>query len=212
MQSLLSIFLLFFCCSNAMANSWQLVKQQQGTQLYQQHRENGDFAVKAQLNIESNLSALLVLLNDTQHSHLWIANNQKVKVLARPSYHQAIVHSFFHAPWPVRDRDMVTHSYTSQDPQTLEVSIKILDVGHQYPRLKEYQRMTDISGLWRITPLQDRQVQISYEGTASPAGDIPQWLAEDLLRTSTFDTFLKLKQRLPSSEYQNKPLRGIKEP
>jgi len=212
MQSLLVFFVAFFCCFSAIANSWQLVKQQEGVQLYQQQKKNGDFAVKAKLNLSSDLSALLVLLNDTHNSQKWIANNQRVKVLDRPSYHQAIVHSFFSAPWPVKNRDMVTHSFTTQDPQTLEVTIKILDVGQQFPKQKNYIRMADVSGVWRLTPLTKQQIQISYEGTASPAGDIPQWLAQDLLLSSTFSTFLNLKQLLPTSKYQNKPLRGIKEP
>lgn len=211
MQLVLRFFMLFFPWTNVLANNWQFQHQNHEVKVFTRTGPNGQLWVKGQTELNSNLSALLVLLNDTRNSKLWIANNQSVEVLKRPAYHQAIVHSVFNAPWPVNNRDMITHSITRQDPESLQVTIQITNRGDQYPLTPSVVRMSGVTGQWEITPLDHPRIRIVYQGTAQAEGNIPLWLANQTLISSTFDTFVNLNQRLPQAAYQNKPIRGILE-
>ena len=94
---------------------------------------------------------------------------------------------------------MVTQSTTSVNQADGSVVIKIIDYTHHFPATKRYVRMEKVEGTWEIIPQQYQQVLIRYTGYGEPSGNLPRWLANQLLVSSTYDTFVQL-QKLLSKE------------
>ncbi|WJG07970.1 START domain-containing protein [Aliiglaciecola sp. LCG003] len=180
----------------AAANNWQLAKQNESLKVFKQPTDSGYAAIKAELVIHSTAAEFLALLERTDIAPQWIANCERVQVLAKPSPNIRVVRTIFSAPWPVKDRDMVTHSTTTLDPADGSVSIKIIDYTEHFPATKQYVRMEKVAGTWEVLPRQNGQVLIRYTGYGEPSGNLPRWLANQILVSSTYDTFIQLQKLL----------------
>ena len=201
-QSLLPI--LFFCLfsetSLAITEEWQFERQKGQVKIYSRQTESGYKEIKAQTTVKSSPVALLLLLDDISRAPEWISENIEVKILSAPDKHERIVQSYFSAPWPIKDRDMITHSTTSIDKSG--VVIDISNKGEEFPKENDYVRMREVSGRWHATMVSDQICNISYQGSGNPSGNIPRWLANKVIINSTFETFLNLSEIILEGQYQ----------
>jgi len=185
------------------AQDWKLEKQVQQITVSSQLNDDGYKNVQASTVVQSRPAALLRLFDDVQRAPLWIANCIAVEVISAPSETERIVHSYFSAPWPIKNRDMVSYSLSSLQHNSL--SIAISNRGKAYPLNEAYVRMEDMHGEWQVTELKNGQIQITYQGGGNPAGNLPRWLANKALIDTTFETFIKLSEIIVEDRYQQIP-------
>lgn len=181
------------------AQEWKLEKQRDGVSVFSRPLSNHLLQIKALTTVQGSHERFIRLLEDVGHCAKWIANCKKVEVVAAPDQATRVVHTFFSAPWPIRDRDMVTRSITTKHQDILE--IRVQDAGQTFPLTPKHVRMTDVSGQWRLVEIPDGTMTVSYIGSGSPAGKIPDWLAKGALLDSTFETFSKLKTVISDPKY-----------
>ena len=187
--------------NNSFAQEWQLEKQQGDIAVFSVMSESGYKDVLAKTTLESDLSALLRLLDDVEFAPNWIANTIQVKILEAASPDERLVHTFFNAPWPIRNRDMVTYSKTVKDANSIQINI--VNKGNEHPTNPDYVRMQDMVGVWKVSDAGDKKITISYQGGGNPAGMLPHWMANKALVDATFDTFVKLSEVILLEKYQS---------
>jgi hypothetical protein len=124
----------------------------------------------------------------------------EVKILDEISPTERLVNSFFAAPWPVKDRDMIFYSKTTFTNNT--VKIEISDKGDSIPEHSKYVRMQNMYGLWEASPLENGRTEITYTGSGNPGGNLPTFIANKELITSMFKTFQNLNKVILLDEYQ----------
>jgi hypothetical protein len=183
------------------AQEWQLEKQQGEVSVFSIIGASGYKEILAKTTVESDLSALLRLLEDVEFAPMWIANAIKVTILDVASSDERLVHTFFNAPWPIENRDMVTYSKTVKKPNSIQINI--VNQGNEHPLNPNYVRMQDMSGVWNVSNIDDNRIEISYQGGGNPAGNLPKWLANKVLIDATFDTFVKLSEVIVVEKYQS---------
>ncbi|WP_166423826.1 START domain-containing protein [Paraglaciecola sp. 20A4] len=185
------------------ASTWNLASSSENVTVYQREIENNQLAVRGIAHLNTSIKAFLQLLDDTKRAPLWIANCREVTVLFSNKNNIRIVHSKFAAPWPIKDRDMVTKSVSYYQHDIL--FIDIIDVGDQYPQNDGYVRMQKVNGQWKLFSTANGRLTIEYTGQADPVGKIPSWLANRTLISSVRETFENIVQQLdnitePSSD------------
>ncbi len=186
-----------------LASTWNLASASKNVTVYQRETQNNQLAVRGIAQLHSTTKAFLQLLDDTKRAPLWIANCREVTILSSDKNNIRIVHSKFDAPWPIKDRDMVTKSVSYYQHNIL--FIDIIDVGEQYPQTEGYVRMQQVNGQWKLFLAANGLLTIEYTGRADPAGKIPTWLANRTLISSVRETFENIVQQLdnitePSSD------------
>lgn len=180
-------------------SSWRLVKDVNGIRIYTKKTESGYKEVNATITVSASPIDLLTLLDNIAIADQWIDNCQKVQLIDSPSANERVVHSFFYAPWPVKNRDMVTHSKTVFEESGV-VKIIVSDYSARYPAADDdYVRMENVRGVWTMQPIDDEKMQVSYSGYGEPAGGLPIWLANSLVKSSTYNTFEKMRKLLESN-------------
>jgi hypothetical protein len=201
-QTLKSVFCLLLACQAVLchAQEWKLEKQQQQITVSSKKSDSGYKNILATTIVKSRPEALLHLFDDVERGPLWIANCIKVEVISAPSENERIVHSYFSAPWPIKDRDMVTYSLSSVQQDSL--SIVISNSGDTYPTNEAYVRMQNMFGEWKVNELANGEIQISYQGGGNPAGKLPRWVANKALIGATFETFINLTNIIVDDRYQ----------
>jgi len=204
MQSLVTIscYLFVLLCiaqsTDLVANEnqdWQLKIDKHNIQVYAKATASGYSEVKAITSIKALPADFLSLLDDVAIGDQWIDNCEKIILIDSPNANERIVHSFFHAPWPVKNRDMVTHSKAVFEESGV-VKIIVSDYSDVHPAINDYVRMENVRGEWTLKPDDSAQMTVSYEGYGEPSGDLPLWLANNLVKSSTFNTFEQMRTLL----------------
>ena len=195
-------FLLLFSPLCA-AEDWKLEKNESNVEVFSQKSESGYNRVRVVTEIESSPKALMNLLDDTEAAPNWIAHARKVETLKWFGDTERTVHSHFKAPWPLSDRDMVTFSKTTYLDDG-GIKIDISDKGREHIVQSHYVRMRNVSGVWTATPLDSGMLRITYEGYGEASGNIPRWMANKLVVSSSHETFVKMRKMLVLPRYQPK--------
>lgn len=185
------------------AQEWHLEKSQEHVQVFTRAnvhpQRNLDYQeILATTIVSAPSQALINLLEETAKAPEWIDNCIQVKLLSKKTPYINIVQSTFTAPWPLKNRDMVTQSTLHQVGENIIIDIE--DQGDAYPHQHNTVRMQHVSGRWTISPKPNGLTEITYQGSGDPAGNIPDWLANKVLITSTFNTFIKLTHTLNQNQ------------
>uniref|UniRef100_A0A486XND3 START domain-containing protein n=1 Tax=Rheinheimera sp. BAL341 TaxID=1708203 RepID=A0A486XND3_9GAMM len=209
MRFLLTSLMLFSITVAAAEQPWRLYKTVAETRVEYLHNADKLLQVKAQTEVSATPAAFLHLLEDTANITKWAANTEKAELIRQPDANIHIVHTYFTAIWPVSKRDMVTQSVWQQDIASGAVTMRVSDVGQDYPPVKGYVRMQSVQGLWTLTPMPDGVLRIEYQGQADPGGKLPHFIADKVALKAIFNTFSRLAQVL--TQYQQ-PYPGISIP
>lgn len=180
--------------AQAIAMDWQLVKNKNNIVIEEQTHPNGFVKIKATTSLFSCISAFEQLLHDTANAPSWLSHVQSVTVLSAPSAVENYVHTQFSAPWPVKNRDMVTYSITDKsNPNRLQIGIQ--SASDFIPLSKGFERIEYVEASW-IVEQKDETVVIEHQVIADPGGNIPKWLANSMARKSAYQTFVAMRKKL----------------
>ena len=186
--------------TNSWAQEWKLEKQKNNVSIYSKQTDSGYKEVLVKTIVEANPHALIALLDDAAFSSQWIHNCIEVKILEEISPTERLVHGFFAAPWPVKDRDMVTFSSTTSTDNSVQIVIS--DKGDTKPQHPKYVRMQNMHGLWEANALENGKSEITYTGGGNPGGNLPTFIANSELISTMFKTFQNLNKVILLDQYQ----------
>lgn len=197
----------YFLVISAMLNShfswaddWKLEKQKNNVSIYSKQTDSGYIEILVRTIVEANPHALIALLDDVAFSSQWIHNNIDVRIIEDISPTERVVHSFFAAPWPVKNRDMVAFSSITSTKNA--VQIEISDRGDTTPHHPKYVRMQNMHGIWEANELENGKSEITYTGGGNPGGNLPTFIANSELISTMFKTFQNLRQVILLDKYQ----------
>ncbi len=160
------------------ALAWETVHDDGSVRV--QQRAWGDsplLEMRGTMRVTATLDALMTLLKDADYNHEWVYRSGGASILRMESDNQAYVYGVVDAPWPMQDRDTIVRFDYRQDPQTLEITIDITNFPDFLPEKPGLVRVPEFGGFWRLTPLGDGQVKITYQVHGNPGGRVPTWLA-----------------------------------
>lgn len=204
---LLGLLLLWLLPLGVQAEPWRSYKHKDGIHVEYRRLQSSLLEIRAQVRVQSLNGAFLHLLNDTAAISQWVENAERVELLGSPEPHSNIVHTYFHAVWPVSSRDMVTQSVWTQASDG-SIQLQVSDLGQQYPAVKGYVRMREVQSRWTLTPDAEGGLLIQYQGQADPAGNLPHFIVNRVALKAMFNTFANLVRVLP--QYQ-RPYPGVTE-
>lgn len=193
------IFALLSLTQRANANpehQWEVKKDKKGVEVSTRETKTGYKAVKATVQVNGTIQDFLILLDDIAVAPQWVDHCEKVELISKPSDSERVVITTFSAPWPVKDREMVTYSLTEIDKANNAASITISDASDSHPETSNKVRMQDVRGKWTLISVSESSTIVTYEGYGEPAGNMPQWLANQLVVSSTYKTFKNLRSIL----------------
>ena len=177
------------------AQEWRQVKVKKGISVFQQKQKTGLLKLKVTTETAGCINAFQAMLFDTKRAPHWLSNVKKVTLLDSPSAFEHFVHTELNAPWPVKDRDMVTYSRTVLVSNT-QLQIGIQAAPDYLPKQTNYIRLHDVAASWIVTKTAEQRIHIEYQAIADPAGKLPKWLANSVAKSSAYKTFLNMKKEL----------------
>ncbi|ELB2895185.1 START domain-containing protein [Vibrio alginolyticus] len=186
--------------ADASANeNWQFESDKNGITIYSREHSDGLVEIRARMFTPTSYGAFLTLLEDSDNIPNWIDNASHSRVLNQISATENIVYTQFEAPWPAKNRDMVTYSKYWVDELGFTIEIKSAPDSYLAEQ-NGYVRIRSVDATWELQKLTNDTTLVEYKAFADPGGLLPNWLINKLSKESAWATFSNLRKELP--EYQ----------
>ena len=215
MKLLTNLVFTFLIVSSGFAQTtddWKLARNQEGVKIYLRSVKGlGTKEVLGFTQVHATLGALVSMVKDPENHHSWIYANKEAKFLKIISEIDWIYYNISEAPWPVRDRDLITHSKLEQDTDSYAVRIDSEGLPEYIPANKKLVRIARLKSTWVFTPKINGIIDIRFELSIDLGGDIPAWLVNFAIDKGPFNTLLNMAKVVSSDKYRNKVLPYIKE-
>lgn len=210
MRFLAFLFLFTPWLAFAQSDGWVLKNRKDGINVY--YKKTADFhELKLTTSIQSSLSGIIHLLNDTDRYPNWGYKIMHSHLVKKISDQESIYRSTIDFPWPLDDRDVVMHSKLTQDEKTKTVYSISEAVPTAYPSQKDLIRIVTSKTRWTLVPGANGWVYVEYYLYSSPGGSIPDWLVNMAIDVGPRETILRMKNVLQQPAYKNVKLAYIKE-
>ncbi|PSU35929.1 START domain-containing protein [Photobacterium lutimaris] len=183
---------------------WKNVRDRNGIQVYNRSIEGSDFKeFMAQTTINANLSTIIAVFADTPSGIEWVENVDEMHTEKVISESETITVTLSKAPWPVADRDAVVLNKTTQNPDTLVVTLQQQGIPDYLPLKAGVVRVKSLTSRWVFTPVSESVTNIHYQVLTDPGGNLPAWLINLVSVSQPYNSLLGLKKMVEREAYHN---------
>jgi len=195
-------------------STWELRKDKAGIQVYTKSVDGSPYdAVRAVTQVDNiRLMSLVALLEDVEACQDWADQCVESTVRKRISDTEAYVYTHNDLPFPVKDRDALTHVVWSQNPDDYEVVMSSEATTGIMEKIKGRLRLTEAKTSWRFKPLPSGQIEVSNEAHINPGSSLPGWITNMLLVDTPYETIKSFVAEASMPKYQNAEVNFIIEP
>jgi len=166
-------------------------------------------AVKVEGTFNATPEQLVSLLMDVNTGADWLYHTKSSVLLKQVSANELYYYSEINLPWPVHNRDFISHLIVTRDPDTKVVTIAGPAVSGLVPQKQGVVRITDATGKWIITPIGNNQVKVEYSIHLDPGGALPSWLVNMFVTEGPLKIFEGIKSQLQKRAYKNSVLASV---
>jgi ribosome-associated toxin RatA of RatAB toxin-antitoxin module len=183
---------------------WKLSEEKDGVKIYTRPIENSKInAIKVEFNLSASPEQLAALLMDIEHSDEWLYHCKYSRVIKSVSRNEFYYYTQVSVPWPVKDRDFVSHCVIQQNPKSKVITIDAPAIGGMVPEDDNLVRITKASSKWTLYPDGMKNTKVNYELEVDPGGSIPAWLVNLFSSQGPVESYKKLKLQINKPQYKN---------
>jgi hypothetical protein len=132
-----------------------------------------------------------IISNPSLHSK-WLPNCIETRLLASSEDSCFIYHMMLRVPFPFENRDLVQKLHICQSDNIMIVNI--INAKEKIPEQKNFVRIPEIGGHWRIEELEDGKIKVQFQYFADPGGRIPAWLVNTFVVKNPYKTLTNLRK------------------
>ncbi len=174
---------------------WKLAKSKNGIKVYTRSVPGYQLKeYKCEMISDASIELLTSILKDYSDHKNWGGGLSESTILNQTKDDDFHVYFRNPAPWPVSDRDIITHFQWENWSDGI-VNIKMSAAPDYIAHKDGLVRITFMNGYWRLSPMADGRVLVVTSAHADPGGNIPDWLANAGVVDIPYDTMLGLKKR-----------------
>lgn len=194
-------------------DSWQLKRDKQQVKIYTRSVKGSAYKeVMGVTLINTRLSSLVALIRDTKACPEWADLCKESKLHESISATEHYVYTLNDLPWPVANRDVLSHVIWQQNPENLQVIMHSQATKGLLEKNKGIVRLTQAKASWVFKPLADGQIEVTTMAHVNPGGPLPGWLTNLFLIDSPFNTLVNLKQAVNQPKYEQASVSFVREP
>lgn len=201
------IFLLAFCFSGtilAAQNGWVLATHKQAIEVFVKCEPGSKVkSLKVQCELDATISQVVALLLDIPATKSWMPNTKTCFITRQISPGDIYYYTEVNLPWPLNNRDFVTHLRVSADPATGVVTIDAPAVPGSIAPKKGIVRIPQSLSRWILKPGFNNHIQLEYYLLVDPGGLIPASLVNYFATDAAIDAIKNMQGLLLSSKYPN---------
>ncbi len=189
---------------NIKTNEWKLVKDEDGIKAYVREVSGSDVKqVRVTMSVKSTLTAPVAIVRDVSSHPKWIYRCKTAKILKTVSESNHYYYNETEAPWPVSNRDIVTHAVITQDSITGIVTINSTGIPDFIPEKENIVRIKRLTAQWKFIPKTNGIIDVNFTLLIDLGGDLPSWLINLAIADGPFETVYNMRREVVKPKYQN---------
>jgi hypothetical protein len=191
------IFFLFLPMAGKTQSNCVLKKDKNNIKIYSCPTKESTFnTIRAEFEINTTVEKYISLVLDIENYKNWRYHETNHKLLKRISDNEIIYYNQINAPFPVSDRDMVSHLTISQDPQTKIVTLTTVSMPTYIPPVDGIVRVPKSKSIMILTPISESRLKASCIINVDPGGQIPAWVANTFSTQGPYEAFKKVIEEM----------------
>jgi hypothetical protein len=204
-HGLLAGVLAVFLSGNAQAQSaWKVDREGEGVTVYTQTVPGYSLrAFKAVTRMNVSMDAVLALISDAESFPNWYADCSENKTLKKVSNKDFYAYFVNDSPFPVMDRDSITHTTVSQDAATKVVTVLMKGEPKFIPERDDRVRVPRMEGSWTLNPVSPTETEVVLEMRTDSGGSVPAFLADRQVTVGPHKTLVNMKKYIQKPKYKN---------
>lgn len=192
-------------------NSWQLKTSKNGINVYTSTNTDSKIkSVKVECLLHATLTQLAAVISDIKTNDQWAYRTKNCTVLKQINPADLYYYAEIEMPWPVENRDYISHLKLSQNPVNRVMLIETENVPSFIPPKKDIVRIMQSVTKWVVSPQDDHTLKVEYTLFTDPGGNLPAWLINMFTIDGPLESFQKLREQLKKPAYVNAQIPGIK--
>ncbi|MCB1671693.1 MAG: START domain-containing protein [Gammaproteobacteria bacterium] len=214
---LLSSLIVFFWNGEYAAaglEDWTLRRDENGIQVYTRAVVGSPYDEVLTTTVVDNLrlASLVAVLQDPAACPRWVHHCSRSHLLSTVSEREVYVYSYNDMPFPIRDREIISHVLWSQDPVNRSLTMTGTAVDGFVDRTPGSVRLTEARVAWRFQPLAGGRIRITNRAHLNPGSRIPAWLTNNLLVETPFLTMSAFISLARTSDFREAKASFVSEP
>ncbi len=195
------LFFILFSSSSYSVNetyNWRLEKNEIGIKVYSRPMKGFDFReVRVVNKVKSTLAAIVAVILDTKNYPKWVYGCSSTATLKILNDQEIYNYQVTDLPWPLSDRDVVSHFKVTQDPITKVVTFSKTGMADYIPDAEGMVRVQNFQSITVLTPLAGDSVLIELEMHLDASGNIPDWVVNENMVAAPFNSTVSMIKRIP---------------
>lgn len=193
--SLVIVLSLLFGLSSTQAQSWKVAKEKNGVKIETRFIEGWSIKqYRATVYIKTTLEKAVEAYRDPVQRKAFMARSIEVSNLKEVSKNEIITYNLGNAPWPVADRDNITHSTFTKTGN--KVKISMVSIPDFIPQKSGIVRVPRSEGYWLFEDQGNGVIKVVQQSVADLGGKVPDWLVNSTIVEGPYDVLLALKNML----------------
>lgn len=157
------------------------------------HPPGAFVALRLEMNVAAPPSALLAVLRDTSRHQEWLPYSLEVRVLAKPAPDEDLVYTRLSAPWPVQERELITHSRLLRNADC-SLQLTVWAVPDALPPHPGRVRIRASEGRWEALPQLNGTTLVRLETYTNPGDSLPSWIINPIATEAALDSFRAIRR------------------
>lgn len=175
------------------ASDWSLAKDEDGIKVFLKEVPGSTFkAFRGETTINADAAVIKRLQEDVEGSCEWLHACESQRLLKQEG-NEAWSYTRIDTPWPAKPRDSIVH--VTNEPLAGGGFKRTLQGAPTYlPEESGYVRVSELDGYWRVEPVSEGKVKVTYEVHTEPGGEVPAWIVNKFVVDAPFNTLSGLRE------------------
>jgi hypothetical protein len=199
---IIPVFLLFH--TSLVSEPWKLAKSAEGIQIYTSPVPGTEFSMfRAITRVKTSLLSLVAIWSNADSFTGWMFTCKEARLLEKESEQTYIIYILTAVPWPLSNRDNILRSALTQDKVTGKITIEMTGLPDYMEKRPNTVRVIKAFGKVELTPLENHEIEVSFEYFMNPGGLIPAPIINLFLLDFPFFTLKKMRSVVLEKKFQD---------
>ena len=155
---------------------------------------------KGVFSVEAEASSVLPLVSSAEGIKHWMRGVEESKELDATSGGSKYIYLYFDAPWPFKNRDLVTSITTIQACGSPCIDVYFSAINNYFPEKENVERLQSYEAHWQILETSPGKTKITFAALSDTPLVVPKWIQDPVTEKLFKDNLLNLMELLTLNE------------